>query len=122
MPYRDKSKQKEAQRLWYLRKKKCPDYIKRKKGNKVKWKYNLTLEEYEAIINKPQGKCPICGYKSKTKPLVLDHHHETGAIREAICHWCNSGIGYFKESIVIMKEAIKYLKKHEKARKTTKNK
>lgn len=32
------------------------------------------------------GICPIC---EKTKKLVCDHDHVTGAIRGWVCNWCN---------------------------------
>ncbi len=59
--------------------------------------------------------CPICKKHSipyVTANLVIDHDHKTGNAREWICDSCNTGLGRFKDSIELMNEAIKYLKKH----------
>jgi len=33
------------------------------------------------------GRCAVCGY---TKPLEIDHDHDTGLVRGALCHTCNT--------------------------------
>jgi hypothetical protein len=53
------------------------------------------------------GKCAICG---KRKPLGVDHCHVTGKIRKLICIKCNTGIGMFGDSPVLIKKALEYLK------------
>lgn len=61
--------------------------------------------------------CPICKKASipgVTANLVIDHDHETGNARTWICDSCNTGLGRFKDSIELLKEAIKYLKKYSK--------
>jgi len=51
---------------------------------------------------------------SKTKiPVAVDHNHSTGKIRSLLCQGCNHGIGHFKESITLLKRAIKYLEVHQ---------
>lgn len=59
--------------------------------------------------------CPIC--KKTTIPgvtanLVIDHDHNTGAGREWICDSCNTGLGRFKDDVVILQRAIDYLRKY----------
>ena len=64
--------------------------------------------------------CPICKKSSipyVTANLVIDHDHDTGNAREWICDSCNTGLGRFKDNVELMKEAIKYLKKHTKNQK-----
>lgn len=65
--------------------------------------------------------CPICKKASipgVTANLVIDHDHDTGNAREWICDSCNTGLGRFKDSIELMQEAIKYLKRHAKNQKS----
>lgn len=40
----------------------------------------------------------------------MDHDHTTGKIRGLLCFGCNTGLGKFKDSIVILNKAINYLK------------
>lgn len=82
-----------------------------RKGNSVKSKYNISLEEYNQVINKSNNCCEICGEKSDK--ICYDHDHKTGKSRGALCHKCNSGIGLLKDDISILQKAIDYLRKHE---------
>jgi hypothetical protein len=55
------------------------------------------------------GVCPIC-----TRPdmqLVLDHCHETGALRGWVCNPCNRGLGMFQDSAAVVGRAAEYLQK-----------
>lgn len=59
--------------------------------------------------------CPIC--KKSTIPgitanIVKDHNHLNGKAREWLCDSCNTGLGRFKDNIELLKNAIKYLEKH----------
>lgn len=56
-------------------------------GSRAHRKYRITRSEYDEYMSKP---CGICGAPSKH----LDHNHETGFIRGALCHRCNLGLGY----------------------------
>ncbi len=56
-----------------------------------------------------EQKCSICG--TTDKKLKLDHCHKTGKMRGLLCHFCNVGIGLFKDDIAILKNAIIYLEK-----------
>lgn len=86
----------------------------RNRAARLKNKYGLTREEYDAIGEAQQWKCAICGSEStgskNSANLSVDHCHTTGVIRGLLCHLCNAGIGYLKESENIMQNAIKYLK------------
>ena len=41
------------------------------------------------LHKKNGGKCPLCERELPIDSMVLDHCHETGAIRDAICRPCN---------------------------------
>jgi len=51
--------------------------------------------------------CLIC--KRDDKKLVLDHDHETDKFRGWLCNDCNSALGKFDDSIVMLINAINYL-------------
>ena len=52
-------------------------------------------------------RCAIC---REEVPLAVDHCHTTGSIRGLLCGNCNQGLGRFKDNIVSLNNAIKYLK------------
>ena len=53
----------------------------------------LNVAEVKTVRDKlaaKQGyKCPLCGGSLKQKSPVLDHCHDTGAIRAVLCRNCN---------------------------------
>jgi hypothetical protein len=57
--------------------------------------------------------CPVC-YKptmsKSTSKIVLDHSHKDLHIRGWACDSCNTGIGKFKDDILLFEDAIKFLK------------
>jgi hypothetical protein len=70
-------------------------------------KYGITLEDFTELYSKQNGCCAICKNKL-TKPHV-DHNHETGKVRGLLCKPCNQGIGFLRDSIEILNNAINYI-------------
>lgn len=73
--------------------------------------------EYEEKHPRPQiGEefhCPVCDRTTivqQNRDVNLDHSHETGEIRGWVCNRCNTGIGNLRESVPILKRAIKWIK------------
>jgi hypothetical protein len=81
-------------------------------------KFNLSLEDYNKMMEAQEGKCAIClqfetqKRDGKLKALAVDHNHATGAIRGLLCTGCNTGVGKLKDSTEILMNAIKYLELH----------
>lgn len=79
--------------------------------------YNLSLEDYQKMVEEHAGNCAICGGKGfELSPgqkllLVIDHCHATGKVRGLLCHNCNRGLGLMKDSVESLKKAIEYLEK-----------
>jgi len=65
----------------------------------------------DTILEAFTGKCQLCGITEDElgKKLVIDHCHQTGRFRGWICSFCNSGLGYFRDSEIILQKAIGYL-------------
>lgn len=78
--------------------------------SKYRSRYGLHFEEYVGLLSAQEGKCAICGDNSKQ--LQLDHDHNTGRPRAILCFNCNSGLGQFKDNLLIMAKAITYLMEH----------
>lgn len=74
--------------------------------------YGMTIEEYEQMYKKQEGKCACCEV-TPDRQLNIDHCHKTGKIRALLCHNCNTAIGHAKESIEVLNKLIKYLQRHE---------
>lgn len=77
---------------------------------------NHKAKLYNKLLRSQRGVCAICG-KSQRKYIrkfAVDHHHETGRIRGVLCFTCNAGLGLFRDSKSLLKQAIEYLQKHSK--------
>lgn len=73
--------------------------------------YNMSLTDYDDMLDSQQGKCAICGSYPKSKPLAVDHCHHSGVIRGLLCSNCNTALGLFADDGARMEKAIAYLKK-----------
>lgn len=92
-----------------------PEVKERHRAHWFMKQYGITLEEYKKMYDNQNGNCAICGEhyelrgENKLKTLHVDHDHETGDVRGLLCHNCNSGIGYFKEDLNLIKRIEHYL-------------
>jgi len=75
----------------------------------LKYKYNLTIQEWDKLFEKQDGKCAICRYPMK-RPVV-DHDHDTNRVRGLLCNSCNVALAKFCDSIELLNRAIIYLQK-----------
>jgi hypothetical protein len=75
-------------------------------------KIDISHEDYVKKTTEQNGKCMICKNEcSHGKTLSLDHDHESGQIRDLLCAPCNLALGGFKDSPILLRSALKYLKK-----------
>ena len=88
---------------------------KSQKKSYLRIRYGITPEFYEGMLQGQDYRCAICGKELDlsrgTRFTCLDHDHNTGKIRQILCHNCNKGLGHFFESEEIMLSAIEYLRK-----------
>jgi hypothetical protein len=89
-----------------------PDKVK---NNGLKYQYGITLVEYVEMLEAQEGRCKICktdvpGGKGS---FHVDHCHDSGKVRGLLCHYCNVGMGNFKDNISTLASAILYLKEHQ---------
>jgi hypothetical protein len=71
-------------------------------------KYNITVEEYDALVEKVGGFCQICHAPGGGR-LHVDHCHDTGRVRGLLCSTCNRGIGLLRDDPSITARATFYL-------------
>jgi len=77
----------------------------------LKYKYGITLDQYNEMFLAQNGVCAICG-NSETynkRSLAVDHDHITGVVRGLLCLDCNAGIGHLKDNPEYLQNAITYL-------------
>ena len=74
-------------------------------------RYNMTIEQYDELYKKQDGKCAICHTDtcSTGRRLSVDHCHTTGKIRGLLCAHCNTALGKFNDDIERIQRAINYL-------------
>jgi hypothetical protein len=76
-------------------------------------KYNMTIEEHDALFEAQGFKCGACGSSdpNSKKGWSTDHCHKTGIVRGIVCHHCNIGIGHAKDNIETIRSWIAYLER-----------
>ena len=88
---------------------------KRSSANtKLKARFGITVEQFEAKLKEQDGKCLICGATQSVlgHKLAVDHNHTTGKIRGILCKSCNIGIGNLKDSPILLRQAADYLERY----------
>jgi hypothetical protein len=70
----------------------------------------ISEERYREMVEEQGGRCGICG----TVPdvLMIDHCHETGAVRGLVCGHCNFVLGHAKDRVWVLRSAADYLDRH----------
>lgn len=82
----------------------------RARGRQIKHKYGITLQQYDALLEFQRAVCAICGDEpAASKPLCVDHDHETGEVRGLLCRRCNAALGMLKERADLLASAHEYL-------------
>jgi uncharacterized protein YciI len=85
--------------------------------------YGWTAEQYEAEVQKREGRCDVCGRPQQNEiRLAIDHNHGCCSERAAcekcrrglLCTNCNTLLGSAHDSVAILEAAIAYLKKYQK--------
>lgn len=76
---------------------------------RLKAEYGISQKDYEDLYEQQEGKCALCGKEEQTKPLYIDHCHDTGRIRGLLCPPCNSALGALGDSPKAIKQALKYV-------------
>jgi hypothetical protein len=74
--------------------------------------YGITREQFDALLAAQDGKCAICGtsdWPGRSNRPHVDHCHTTGAVRGILCHFCNIGLGNFRDRLDLLQAAAAYL-------------
>ena len=76
----------------------------------LKKRYGINRVQRDWMHFCQAGVCanPACSNKA----TVIDHNHETGKVREMLCHSCNVALGHLEEDPQKMAGLIQYLGNH----------
>lgn len=77
----------------------------------LKYRFGITLQDYENQLNSQDRKCAICEKPSEELEynMLIDHCHKTGVLRGLLCKKCNFAIGLLDDNVETLKKAIHYL-------------
>lgn len=70
-------------------------------------KYNMTPEQFDALLLSQGNVCAICS--SRRKSMCVDHSHSTGEVRGILCRSCNAMLGQVGDDVAILARAIQYV-------------
>ena|SRR5690606_10234711 len=79
----------------------------RRADNYFRRTYGITAAEKAEMLERQGGVCAICAVVPKR--AVVDHDHESGAIRGILCDICNRALGLLKDSVEVLNSAAEYL-------------
>jgi predicted SprT family Zn-dependent metalloprotease len=80
--------------------------------NRYLWiTYKITQKEYDLKLKSQNYRCAIC---RSVEPLVVDHCHDTGRVRDLLCNQCNLNLGHLEPRVKAntFTRAVEYLRKH----------
>jgi hypothetical protein len=87
---------------------KAREAVKRSyRKNYTKQVYGIAREEYEALLVKQKGKCPIC--TKKLRRPSIDHCHVTDKVRGVLCRHGNSSLSVFEKDPSAVDRLVAYL-------------
>lgn len=75
-----------------------------------KREWGISPEQFREMLAEQANSCKCCGDDLGTAhDRHIDHCHTTEVIRGILCHYCNTGIGMFKDDPERLAKAIEYL-------------
>jgi len=72
----------------------------------------ISPEQVKQAFKKQKGLCALCRLPLGIKTPATDHCHETGKFRGLLHRNCNSGLGMFKDRLLILRRAVRYMERH----------
>jgi hypothetical protein len=88
------------------------DAMRSQRGDHLKERYGVSLQEFDAKLAAQGGHCVFCAAtieKSGCR-LSLDHDKRTGRFRGVLCRRHNSALGTFGDTAEALLRAVAYLR------------
>jgi hypothetical protein len=98
----------------YCKKCKAEDVRRRarldpKRTRRALAQYGMTQADFDRMYEAQGGGCAICGGPGGVRGLVVDHDHDSGAVRQLLCSSCNAGIAMLQHNEVVIGKALDYV-------------
>lgn len=122
-PARPRHSARDYSRAWRL----TPEGARAHHAGKVRTRYGITLEAYDALLAGQEGRCAVCKAtvtSAYAHVLVFGHTLQgakrgtalidvgaTGNVRGLLCVRCRMGIGCFRGSAELLEAVTRYLRK-----------
>lgn len=97
---------------------KHPDLKQKSSRGQTLRKHGWDQERFEQSFQDQNGLCAICSVKmtlerkiSKTRACTDHKHSVPPKPRALLCSACNAGLGFFCDSVHLLENATKYLRK-----------
>jgi hypothetical protein len=91
----------------------CKPWLRVGRAAKLKARYGLALDDFDALMAVQRGRCAICAQPFDHRPPAdgwhVDHDHATGRVRGLLCAKCNQGLGSFRDNPERLRAAADYL-------------
>lgn len=84
----------------------------RGRRHSLKKKYQITVEQYETMLQQQGGVCAICSAAPGKRRLHVDHDHATRKIRGLLCLRCNVTVGVVEKRAELLQLAAAYVARH----------
>lgn len=94
---------------------KNPEAYRRQSRNAtLRAQYGIDIDEYDKMFQEQGGVCAICRNSApEGKHFSIDHDHVSQKVRKLLCNGCNTGLGFFNDSPMLLDAAADYLRKHQ---------
>lgn len=80
---------------------------RQKRSAALKQRYGITAADYDNMFAEQGGVCKLCG--TTAARLVVDHNHNTGAVRGLLCDNCNHFVGMLESTRIAVHAAQRYI-------------
>lgn len=103
---------------FHSKRRECKDCSK---GIKLTYRYGISMEDYEKLLEEQLGVCAICERSpDEVGVLAVDHDHRCcptertcgNCIRKLLCTDCNISIGRFNDNVLRLERAAEYLRSY----------
>jgi len=84
------------------------------KDSRLKRLYGITLDQRRQKLEDQAGKCPLClrHQDELNRPLMVDHCHKTGKVRDLLYFSCNAALGALRDDLATALRVVEYIQRH----------